>query len=306
MRDRLEYLLYSIIGSLVRLMPWEMVNRVGKSVGAFAYDFIPIRKKLTLENLRQAFPQKSVDEIDAIARGTYRNVVIVLLEMFWFPRLTETKLREIVSLPDTSIMEARLKEGKGLIMLGGHFGNWELNALSVGLLGGHPLTIIVQEQRNKYVDAFMNKNRVLFGNKIVVMKKSPREILAALQRNEVVAILADQSGPQEGLFVKYFGRLASTHRGPAVFSVRTGAPIVMSFIVRKEDGRYEIVFEEVDTHSLSGSEDDRITELTERHVAMLEKYATLYPDHWLWLHKRWKHAPPAKSAIEEILHESTE
>jgi KDO2-lipid IV(A) lauroyltransferase len=225
--------------------------------------------------------------------------------MFWFPRLTETKLREIVSMPDTSIMEARLKEGKGLIMLGGHFGNWELNALSVGLLGGHPLTIIVQEQRNKYVDAFMNKNRVLFGNKIVVMKKSPREILAALQRNEVVAMLADQSGPQEGLFVEYFGRSASTHRGPAVFSVRTGAPIVMSFILRKEDGRYELVFEEVDTRSLSGSEDDKITELTERHVAMLEKYATLYPDHWLWMHKRWKHVPPAKSAIEEKLHEST-
>ncbi len=306
MRDRLEYLLYSFIGSLVRLMPWEMVNPVGKSVGAFAYDFIPIRKKLTLENLRHAFPQKSAEEIDAIARGTYRNVVIALLEIFWFPRLTDAKLREIVSMADASIMDARLKEGKGLIMLGGHFGNWELNALAVGLLGRHQLTIIVQEQRNKYVDAFMSKNRVMFGSKLVVMKKSPREILAALQRNEVVAMLADQSGPQEGLFVEYFGRPASTHRGPAVFSVRTGAPVVMSFILRKEDGRYEVVFEEVDTRSLSGSEDEKITELTARHVAVLEKYATLYPDHWLWMHKRWKHAPPAKSAIEEKSHESTE
>ncbi len=306
MRDRLEYVLYSFIGSLVRLMPWEMVNRAGKRVAAFAYDFIPIRKKLTLENLRQAFPQKSADEIDAIARGTYRNVVIVLLEMFWFPCLTEAKLREIVSMADTSILDARLKEGNGLIMLGGHFGNWELNALAVGLLGGHQLTIIVQEQRNKYVDAFMNKNRVLFGNKIVVMKKSPREILVALQRNEVVAMLADQSGPQEGLFVEYFGRPASTHRGPALFSVRTGAPIVMSFILRKDDGRYEIVFEEVDTRNLTGTEDEKITELTARHVAMLEKYATLYPDHWLWMHKRWKHAPPEELAIEKILHESTE
>ena len=306
MRDRLEYLLYSFIGLLVRLMPWEMVNRVGKSIATFAYYLIPIRKKVTLENLRHAFPQKSAEEIDAIARGTYRNVVIALLEIFWFPRLTETKLREIVSMADTSVMNARLKEGKGLILLGGHFGNWELNALAVGLLGGHQLTIIVQEQRNKYVDAFMSTNRVKFGSKLVVMKKSPREILAALQRNEVVAMLADQSGPQEGLFVEYFGRLASTHRGPAVFSVRTGAPIVMSFILRKDDGRYEVVFEEVDTRSLIGSEDDKIAELTARHVAVLEKYATLYPDLWLWMHKRWKHTPPPKSAIEEKLHESAE
>ena len=302
----MEYVLYSFIGSLVRLLPWEMVNRVGAGAAAFAYDFIPIRKKLTLENLRQAFPQKSPKEIDDIARKTYRNVVIALLEIFWFPRLTETKLREIVSMPDTNIMDARLKEGKGLIMLGAHFGNWELNALAVGLLGGHPLTIIVQEQRNKYVDAFMSRCRVLFGSKLVVMKKSPREILAALQHNQVVAMLADQSGPQEGLFVEYFGRPASTHRGPAVFSVRTGAPIVMSFILRNADGRYRVVFEEVDTQNLSGSEDDKIAVLTARHVTMLEKYATLYPDHWLWMHKRWKHTPPATSAIEEKVHESTE
>ena len=268
--------------------------------------FAVVTGLLMMSGVTHAFPQKNAEEIDAIARGTYRNVVIALLEIFWFPRLTEAKLREIVSMADTSIMDARLKEGKGLIMLGGHFGNWELNALAVGLLGGHQLTIIVQEQRNKYVDAFMSKNRVMFGSKLVVMKKSPREILAALQRNEVVAMLADQSGPQEGLFVDYFGRPASTHRGPAVFSVRTGSPIVMSFILRKRDGNYEVIFEEVDTRSLTGTEDEKITELTARHVAMLEKYATLYPDHWLWMHKRWKHAPPAKTAIEEIVHEPTE
>ena len=306
MRNRLEYILYSLVGSFVRLMPWETVNRVGEIVAAFAYNFIPVRKRLTIDNLRHAFPAKSDEEIEQIARGAFRNVVTALLEIFWFPRLTREKLSEIVSMPDVQIMDTLLNEGKGLIMLGGHFGNWELNALAVGLLGGHQLTIIVQEQRNGYVDAFMSKNRTMFGSKLVDMKRSPREILAAIQRNEVVAMLADQSGPQEGLFIKYFGRLASTHRGPAVFSVRTGAPIVMSFILRKSDGRYEVIFEEVDTANLTGTDDEKITELTKRHVAVLEKYATLYPDHWLWMHKRWKHTPPVISANEEKVHESAE
>jgi KDO2-lipid IV(A) lauroyltransferase len=287
-------------------MPWEMVNRFGSAFAAFAYDFIPIRKKLTLDNLRHAFPLKSPEEIEAIARGAYRNVVIALLEIFWFPRITADKMKEIVSASDSSIMDAKLKEGKGLIMLGAHFGNWELNALAVALFGRHQLTIIVQRQRNKFVDEFMSRNRVLFGSRLVEIEKSPREIFAALRKNEVVAMLADQSGPQEGLFVDFFGRPASTHKGPAVFSVRTGAPIVMSFILRQGDGRYTVEYEEVDTRTLSGSENDKISQLTARHVAVLEKYVTRYPDHWLWMHKRWKHTPPAHPLTEQHSHEATE
>jgi len=238
-----------------------------------------------------AFPQKSQEEIKAIALAAYRNLVISLLEVFWFSRLTPELVKEIVRMPDSSLMESRLREGKGLIMLGGHFGNWELIAIAVGLLTGHPLTIIVQRQRNRYVDAFMNKNRTIFGNKVVEMEKAPRQIIATLRENGVVAMLADQSGPQEGLFVNYFGRPASTHRGPAVFSVRTGAPIIMAFILRQADGRYIVEFKEVDTENVSGSDDSKVEQITARHVAVLEDYASQYPDHWLWMHKRWKHTP---------------
>jgi KDO2-lipid IV(A) lauroyltransferase len=162
----------------------------------------------------------------------------------------------------------------------------------------------VQRQRNRFVDAFMNKNRMLFGNKVVEMERAPREIIATLRNNGVVAILADQSGPQEGLFVNFFGRPASTHRGPAVFSVRTGAPIIMAFIIRGADGFYRVEFEEVDTRNVSGTDDEKVEQITARHVAMLEKYASRYPDHWLWMHKRWKHSPPANSLTDEKVHAS--
>ncbi len=306
MRDRLEYIAYISFGWLVRLMPWEAINRFGKMLGTFVFYVIPIRRSLTLNHLRLAFPQKSSAEIKEIAVAAYCNLVISLLEVFWFSHLTADKVKNIVSMPDTSVMDARLKEGKGLIMLGGHFGNWELIAIAVGLLSHHPLTIIVQRQRNKFVDAFMNKNRTLFGNKVVEMERAPREIIATLRNNGVVAILADQSGPQEGLFVNYFGRPASTHRGPALFSVRTGAPIIMAFIIRGTDGLYKVEFEEVDTHTVSGTDDEKVEQITARHVAMLEKYASRYPDHWLWMHKRWKHTPPVNSLTEEKVHAAAE
>jgi len=291
MRNRIEYVLYALLGSLVRLLSWHGVNRFGSRFAEFMFYCIPIRRSVTLNQLRMAFPHKPPNEIKAIALAAYRNLVISLLEVFWFSRLTPERIREAVSMPDSSVMDSCLKEGKGLIMLGGHFGNWELIAVAVGLLTGHPLTIIVQRQRNVYVDAFMNKNRTMFGNKVVEMEKAPREIIASLRDNRVVAMLADQSGPQEGLFVNYFGRPASTHRGPAVFCVRTGAPIIMAFILRQPDGKYVVEFRKIDTENVSGSDENKVEQITARHVAVLEEYATRYPDHWLWMHKRWKHSP---------------
>ncbi|HTY11079.1 MAG TPA: lysophospholipid acyltransferase family protein [Bacteroidota bacterium] len=306
MQDRLEYLGYSVIGWLVRLMPWRSVNRFGAALASIVFYLVPIRRSLTIEHLHRAFPGKSPAEIHAIALAAYRNLVISLLEVFWFSRLTPEKVREVVRMPETSVMDARLQEGKGLIMLGGHFGNWELIAIAVGLLSKHPLTIIVQRQRNKFVDAFMNKNRTLFGNKVVEMEKAPREIISTLRNNGVVAILADQSGPREGLFVNFFGRPASTHRGPALFSVRTGAPIIMAFIIRQPDGLYNVEFEEVETKDVGGTDEEKIEQITARHVAILEEYATRYPDHWLWMHKRWKHTPSPTLPSETQIHASAE
>ncbi len=301
MRDVLEYIAYRFVGFFVRLLPWRGVSVFGSALGSLIFYVFHFRKKLTLQNLRHAFPKKSQNEIKTIARASYQNVCISLLEVFWFSRFTPKKVRAIVKSDDLHKMDEVLAEGKGLIMLSGHFGNWELIALSVGLLSGHPLTIIVQEQRNKFVDRFMNSARTMFGNKVVVMDKAPREILRELRDNGVVAMLADQSGPQEGLFVRYFHRPAATHKGPAVFSLRANAPIVMAFLIREGNGRYKIELADVDTSTLTGTDDEKIRELTQRHVALLEHYVARYPDHWLWMHKRWKHVDkaPAEFATEE-------
>ncbi len=224
MRDRLEYIAYISFGWLVRLMPWEAINRFGKTLGTVVFYLIPIRRSLTLDHLRRAFPQKSSTEIKEIAVAVYRNIVTSLLEIFWFSHLTADKVKTIVAMPDTSIMDARLKEGKGLIMLGGHFGNWELIAIAVGLLSRHPLTIIVQRQRNRYVDAFMNKNRMLFGNRVVEMERAPREIISTLRNNGVVAILADQSGSTGRTVRKLFRAPRFNTSGTCRFQRANGRP----------------------------------------------------------------------------------
>ena len=195
-----------------------------------------------------------------------------------------TKIRNVDVLHDA------LTRKKGLILLSAHYGSWELIISALRLHVGHPFVIVVQHQRNRKIDKLINSYRCRFDNSTVPLGPSVRELIKALQEGRVVAMLADQSGPKESIFVDFFGRPAATHRGAAAFSLKTGAPIVMAFLVRQQDGKYETWFEEVGQLGLDGYNEKNILELTRRHVEMLEKHIRLHPDHWLWMHKRWKHA----------------
>jgi KDO2-lipid IV(A) lauroyltransferase len=112
----------------------------------------------------------------------------------------------------------------------------------------------------------------------------------------MVLMLGDQSASRESLFIDFFGRPAATHRGPALFALKTGAPMVMGLLLRQSDGRYAAEFEEIPHDDLHGASERNVAELTRRHTAVLERYIRLYPDHWLWMHKRWKHTPSPQQA----------
>jgi KDO2-lipid IV(A) lauroyltransferase len=182
-----------------------------------------------------------------------------------------------------------LARGKGLILLSGHFGAWEFIVTSMSLRLGRPVVAIAQPQRNRYIDAVITANRNRFGSGTVTMHESVREVMKLLRAGKIVGMLGDQSGSKESLFIEFFGRPAATHRGAAAFSLKCDAPIVMFFFIRQPDGAYRTVYEEVDRHGLTGTSEEKIVELTRRHTAVLERYIRKYPDHWLWMHKRWKH-----------------
>ncbi|MGA9364297.1 MAG: lysophospholipid acyltransferase family protein [Bacteroidota bacterium] len=293
MTDHLEFILFSFFGFLVRLMPLRLAQSFGDNVGSLAYLIAWRRRTIAIDNLTHAFPEKNRDEIKRIALGAFRNYAISISELLWFPRLTPERLRKFVRVLDVDLAEKMYSRGKGIVYISGHFGNWELTALAAAHFTGYPATIIVQNQRNRLVDKVINGYRCIWGNSIVPMESSVREVLRQLSQGKTVAMLADQSAPMEGLFVPYFGRPAATHQGPAIFSLRTGAPIVMGLLIRKEKGKYELIFVEVRTDDLKEYNDENVAELTRRHVALLEKYVRMYPDQWLWMHRRWKHVDKA-------------
>jgi len=286
MRERIEFAAFQAVKWLVLALPLKSAQRLGAFIGRVAYTVVASRRRTALENLRYAFPEKSGSELAAIAKGAFQNYGIALMELLWFPHLTDASIRSVLH-PD--IIERRFSEGKGLVMLSGHFGNWELSALGMAHLCGHPFSVIVQTQSNSRINEVINRHRCLFGNRAVPMNVSVRESLKTLQEGGIVAIAPDQSGPMEGVFVDFFGRRVASHQGPAALALRSGAVVIMGFMIRQPDLTYDVVLEEVSTENLHGTRSENVEELTQRHTALLESYIRRYPDHWLWMHRRWKH-----------------
>ena len=185
-------------------------------------------------------------------------------------------------------------------MLSGHFGNWELIAFGVAYLSKHPLSIIVQTQSNKRVNDVINRHRCLLGNSVIPLGMSVRETIKILNGGGIIAMAPDQSGPMEGVYVDFFGRRVASHQGPAALALRTGATMIIGFMIRQPDWTYNAILEEVPMADLNGYSEVHVQELTQRHTTILEKFIRQYPDHWLWMHRRWKHTWESVQREKEI------
>ncbi|MGB6032305.1 MAG: lysophospholipid acyltransferase family protein [Bacteroidota bacterium] len=304
-QEAIEFRLFMALRGVARRLPYRCVGRLGGSLGRLIFLLTPLRKKVTLENLRHAFPEKTEMERRRLARGAYANFGTALLESFWVAANdAEEIMRRVAWKGDEGAMSL-IREGKGFIFLSGHFGSWELFGTSLGLHFGKSILVVVQEQRNPRINRVIDRDRRRHGNRTVPMSRSVREVLTELGGGGIVGMLSDQSGPKESAVVPFFGRPAATHRGVAAFSIKLDAPIFMAFTIRQSDGTYILELQELDRSDLGGPPEEQIDQLTRRHVELFERFVRKYPDHWLWMHKRWKHTQYFESVGGQVsLHHS--
>jgi KDO2-lipid IV(A) lauroyltransferase len=288
MQKQIEYTLVKFFRFIILMLPLKSVQIFGKTLGQLSYFLLTKRRAITMENLKYAFPEKEDAELKKITKGVFLNLGISICEFLWFPNLNDVILTKLVNFKNLDLMIEGNKRGKGMIMLSGHFGNWEMAALATAYFINKPFTLVVKTQSNLKVDEIVSQHRMKFGNIPVRMEVSVREVLTTLKDGGTVTILADQSAPKESIFVEFFGRSVATFQGPAVFALRTGAPIQMVLLFRKPDMTYEGIIEELDYSDISEYNEQNVFELTQRHVAILEKYIRMYPDQWMWTHRRWK------------------
>lgn len=284
----LLYVLFEILKVLIPLFPLRFIQKIARLKGKLFYYIFPIRKQTAISNLKLAFPGKKDDEIKNIVKGCYINVLTVIAEFFYMRKLSVEKLRRLLRVENIGLMKEKLKHGKGLIMISGHFGNWELTAYGVSKMLNIPFNVIVKEQTNKRANEGINKIRTSGGNRLIDMRNSLREILTVLKSNGVVAMLGDQSAPKENVKVKFFLDGVPTYEGTARIAIKTGAEVLFGVSTRNPDGTYSLKLHEIDTTKYKESTEENVKALTQAHVDLLVEYIKLRPDHWLWFHRRFK------------------
>jgi len=288
MSHKIEFALFKALQWILMLMPFKSVQRFGAGLGLAAYYLIASRRRIALDNLRHAFPDLPLSDLRAIAKRSSMNYGTTLMEFFWVPALKGEMLDEIFRPPQFSNMKEVVGRGKGGVFLTGHIGNWELFAIASGWITKTNFAIIVQTQSNKYFDEVINKGRTKFGNRVVPMGISIREVLKTLHQGGFVAVAGDQSGAKEGVYVDFFGRNVATHQGPAVFALKCKVPLVLVISFRRPDGTFDVEINEIPASDLTEFNDENVLELTRRHTSALEAAIRRQPDQWLWMHRRWK------------------
>jgi len=257
-------------------------------LAALFYFVIPVRKKTVLENLKLAFPEYDKQKIKKIAFGVYKSISITLIEILTLPSLKKEQIDNLVEFHDSGIVVKKYYEKEGAIVLSAHFGNWEYAALLGAINMKIPYSVIVKPLGNPHIYRWMNRERTKWGNEVVQLGTSIKNIYLAVKQKKMIAIVADQRGPKEGVPVKFFGRDVYAHPGPAFFAVKTGIPIFYGILVRLKNYKYKLIVSEIDTSNLPEDQDEKIAVLTQRHTNYLEKMIRQFPEQWLWLHKRWK------------------
>jgi len=241
------------------------------------------------DNLKHAFPELTLDDINKIAYGSYNSFAITLVEILYLPRITKEQIKRVVNFNNLDLIDKKEQEQNGVILLSGHFGNWEYCAISVGAQLNKKLSVVVKPQRNTFVNDWMNQARTRWTNEVIPLGASIRNVYSVLFNKGMVAMVADQRGPEESIKLEFFGRKTSVYTGPAVLSLKMNVPIIYGIAIRQPDFSYNLDFVEISRENLPDEYDEKVKVLSERMLKYLEDVIRKHPEQWLWMHKRWKH-----------------
>ena len=286
----IEYLLLRAIVAVLSPLGIRRASNIGARIGALGYWPLGIRRGVVTRHLAACFPELAAGDREALARETYRHLGRVAMESALMSRLGPESLRELFErIEGWDVVERARARGKGVVIVAGHLGNWELSGACLVALG-LPLAAVAKHQLNPLVDGFVNRTRRRLGITVVFDDEAVRKLPRLLKDGYGIGLLADQAGLGAATHVPFFGRPARTPRGPAVFALRFGAPLIYVLAARQPNGRFVLHLEEVPVQSTGNLEADVDGTVT-RFTAVLEQWVRRYPGQYLWAHRRWKRQP---------------
>jgi KDO2-lipid IV(A) lauroyltransferase len=293
LKHRVEYAAFqAVLAGSARLSD-ERAAALGARLGRLGWP-LGIKRDVVERNLRIAFPHESDAWRERVARASYEHLGRETMMML---RLASMSREELIARTRTVNEEEAAeawREGKGVVVVAGHLGNWEIGA-AMSAARGYSLDVIAKRASNPLFYQRIVAARERLGVGIIDFQGATRHALKALREGRAVAFAADQHAGRAGLWVPFFGRKASTYRGPALMSLRTGAPIFLSIPIRTPDGMYELTLERIRVE-LTGDMDTDELRLTEEYSRRLEAAVRRHPEQYVWQHRRWRTPPGEEPA----------
>jgi len=238
-------------------------------------------------NLKKITGLNKKGELNLMTRQVFRNFAKYLVDFFRFQKIDNEYIKSFVKVEGIEYLHEALARGKGVILLSAHIGNWELGALVVSALS-KPVTAVALTHGDKRINDFFTKQRMVGKVKPIEIGMSLRSCYGTLKNNGLLALLGDRDFSKNGLEIDFFGSPALIPRGPAVFAARLDAEMVPAFMVREKDDTFRLIFERRLEKPSAGGEDERIEEIMEGYVSVIERYVRMYPTQWYMFRRAWK------------------
>lgn len=298
-RHRVEYAAFRAVRRVLRILPDWAALGFGEALGWVAGTLFRMRRSVVDENLLRAFPDESRRWRARVARASYRHLGRESALVFLLGRGGPEWVRRATEVEGIEHLQRGVDAGVGAVLVTGHIGSWEMGGPAFSVRG-LPIDPVAQTQGNPLFDRDLTEAREAMGLKLIRRGEAGREVLRSLRRGRVPALVADQNARRAPLFVNFFGVPAATFRGPALFALRSGAPLVVGACLRvsRHPQRYRVVVEEVSVPRTDDLDHD-VAVLTQAWSDVLERWVRHAPEQYFWQHKRWKTRPPQSTETQQ-------
>ncbi|HMK51149.1 MAG TPA: lysophospholipid acyltransferase family protein [Thermodesulfobacteriota bacterium] len=293
LKIHLGYFFFKLLTAWVKRLPIASLSSYGGKIGFLTFYFLRGWRRVALNNLNLAFGrEKNKDEIQRMCRELFKNMPTDMMEVYRCPGFEDSYFKTLVRFEGKEHLDRALKEGKGAIAVSAHLGNFPLMAARL-TNEGYPLSLVVRDPENPKIARATLSIRDAVG--IESIPDEPRmacvsRCFKALKEKRVLLLQIDQNAPVTEAWVDFFGYLVPTFKGPVLFSIRTGAPIIPMFITRDSDHLHKITVHPFFDLKTTGNVDQDITSNLARLTKIIEEAIREHPEQWLWIYRRFKRA----------------
>ena len=295
----LVYVLIRVVVCIIQALRIETCEVLAGVLAWLANDVLRVRQGVVDENLRHAFPEMTDADRRRVGRCMWRHLVLMACEIAHAPRkIHRTNWHRYVTIEQRRELLRFLLDARPTALVSGHFGNFELGGFITGLLG-FPTFTVARPLDNPYLDRFLNRFRGVHGQFILPKQGSASQIQAILEAGHAITLLGDQSAGPKGCWVEFFGRPASCHKAIALFTLASGAPMLVVYAMRTRPLHFVVGLAGVADPGIPASHFSGVPALTRWYNERLESAIRLAPEQYWWVHRRWKDTRPVRRSAEK-------